>query len=398
MHSFIICFFLSSLSTYIYDYILYQQQRTPPPRKAEPPVAPPSAEVSAASFGDEILARLDLLLEAKQPLDKNSDIYLEGKDVIKVVHSLASGAEPTQFAFNRNTLVAHANQVIAKLSSCLNLSFICAEAQSDSDVDVSGVGAGGIDVQLLSVCLAALMALFRLPELCREVKPPPLRDMLACTCSRLLDDRLAATRGPYAATAAQVIKALNKISIQSAIQAPRSSSLSALLYLLAHPVTPSPQSSAKFSTKITTIFSKLFNRILTEEIENVTGTPFAQVDMSIIIYALNDFFSVYPKREKGNETQYDAAVGLLKRLVLHIGRESISSTITNTLGSQGRPLLSAIQKEVPAEGRHRQASMEQGLERQSSQSTEFSSDSTKQERLAQLKLKLRNSQDDTFQL
>jgi hypothetical protein len=72
------------------------------------------------------------------------------------------------------------------------------------------------------------------------------------------------------------------------------------------------------------------------------------------------------------------------------------------LGAQGRPLLSAIQKEVPAEGRHRQASMEQGLERQASQSSsssnnnEFSADASKQERLAQLKAKLRNSQDDTF--
>jgi hypothetical protein len=373
---------------------------SPPVQQEAPPPQPISEAVSTASFGDEILARLDALLSAQQPLDKNSDVYLEGKDVIKVVHSLASGAEPTQFAFNRSTLVSHANAVISKLSVCLNLSFICAEAQGDSDVDVHNTGAGGIDVQLLSVCLAALMALFRLPELCREVKPPPLRDMLATTCSRLLDDRLAATRGPYAATAAQVIKALNKISIQSAIQAPRSSSLSALLYLLAHPVTPSPQSSAKFATKITTIFSKLFNRILTEEIENVTGTPFNHVDLPTIMYALNDFFSVYSKREKGNgEVQYDAAVGLLKRLVLHIGRDQIMSIVNNNLGpKQGKPLLNAISKEVPAEGRHRQTNAET-LERQQSVSG-FSdlggADSTKQERLAQLKQKLRNSQDDTF--
>ena len=40
-----------------------------------------------------------------------------------------------------------------------------------ADDDLGGVGAGGIDVQLLSVCLAALMALFRLPELCREIEP-----------------------------------------------------------------------------------------------------------------------------------------------------------------------------------------------------------------------------------
>ena len=56
-------------------------------------------------------------------------MYLEGKDVIKVVHSLASGSEQTQFAFTRNTLVAHANDVIQKLSACLNMSFVCSEAQ-----------------------------------------------------------------------------------------------------------------------------------------------------------------------------------------------------------------------------------------------------------------------------
>jgi hypothetical protein len=337
----------------------------------------PTTPAAAASFNVEILSRLDALLCAKQPLDKNADVYLEGKDVIKVLHSLASGAEPTQFAFNRNTLVAQANPVITKLSACLNLSFVCAEAQGEGDVDPTGGGAGGIDVQLLSVCLAALMALFRLPELCREVSPAPLRDMLACTCSRLLDERLAATAGPYAATAAQVIKALNKISIQSAVQVPRSASLSALLYLLSHPVSPSPQSSAKFSSKIVTIFAKLFNRILTEEIENATGHPFAQVDMTTVIFALNDFFSEVPRKEKGNDTQYDAALGLLKRLVLHIGNDALVTSINATLpNGLGKPLLGTLQKEIPADMRR----------------AEGSSD----ERLAQLKQKLRNSQDDTF--
>ena len=165
-----------------------------------------------------------------------------------MIHSLASGAEPSQFAFTRATLIAHANEVVSTLSQCLNFSFVCAAA-NPGDLDPLECGAGGIDVQLLSVCLAALMALFRLPELCREIEPVALRDMLACTCSRLLDERLAATAGSYAATAAQVVQALNKISIQSAIRAPRSASLAALLFLLAHPLEPSPQSSPKFATK-----------------------------------------------------------------------------------------------------------------------------------------------------
>jgi len=57
-----------------------------------------------AAFADEVLKRLDTLLAAPHPLNKESDLYLQGKDVIKVVHSLASGAD-SQFAFDRSTLV-----------------------------------------------------------------------------------------------------------------------------------------------------------------------------------------------------------------------------------------------------------------------------------------------------
>ena len=75
------------------------------------------------------MTRLDALLTAKHPLDKNSDTYLEGKDVIKVVHSLASGTELGLFVFDRSTLIVHTNDVIIKLSSLLNMSFVCHEPQ-----------------------------------------------------------------------------------------------------------------------------------------------------------------------------------------------------------------------------------------------------------------------------
>lgn len=147
-----------------------------------------------------------------------------------------------------------------------------------------------------------------------------------------------------------MIKALNKISIQSAIQAPRASSLSALLYLLCHPVQPTAQSSPKFANKIGTIFAKLFNRVLAEEIESetATGTPFSTVHLPTVMYALNDFFTIYPHKDKGCEAAYDAATGLLKRMVLHIGSDQITGIVNKTLpGAQGRPLLTTIQKEMP---------------------------------------------------
>jgi hypothetical protein len=104
-----------------------------------------SPEVMNAAFADEVLNRLDALLAAPQPLNKDSEVYLAGKDVIKVVHSLASGAADAQFAFDRSTLVCTkpkqgcsaarmlplswqelANRVFRMCSTILTVCIVCA--------------------------------------------------------------------------------------------------------------------------------------------------------------------------------------------------------------------------------------------------------------------------------
>ena len=105
----------------------------PPSAPAPPPPPPPPEE--PGTFEEEILFRLDALLELPHPVDKLSPVYLEGKDVIKVVHSLASGAEPSQFAFDQVALIANGNNVVHKLSACLNLAFVCGEKQDPSDAE-----------------------------------------------------------------------------------------------------------------------------------------------------------------------------------------------------------------------------------------------------------------------
>ena len=113
-------------------------------------IVEPPPDDEPGTFDEEILFRLDALLELPHPVDKLSPVYLEGKDgkllhsctwqiyilgphylylgtltqrtkyfqrphphllsvVIKVVHSLASGAEPSQFAFDQEALIAHGN-------------------------------------------------------------------------------------------------------------------------------------------------------------------------------------------------------------------------------------------------------------------------------------------------
>ena len=83
-----------------------------------------------------------------------------------------------------------------------------------------------------------------------------------------------------------------------------------------------------FVDRIVTIFGKLFNRIVTEEIESATGSPFAQADMPALLFALNDLFAQVPRRDKGVETQYDVAVNLLKKMCLHVGSDQVNAGAT----------------------------------------------------------------------
>ena len=173
-----------------------------------------------------------------------------------------------------------------------------------------------------------------------------------------------------------MVKALNKIAITSAKQAPREASLPALLGLLAGPAPPPGPACGptpeRFAARFRGILAKLLGRVLAEEIEAASGTPFARVDLAPVLAALNGFFFLVPRRERGRETEYDAAAGLLRRVVLHLGADQVRNKLcpphfptnrahTGALvaaqvaamvarelpGDQGRPLADAMAREMP---------------------------------------------------
>ena len=185
---------------------------------SKPPlvVAPPVELLPDEDFEKEILTRLAALsaaLVAGGVADKQSEAYMEGKDVVKVVHLIASEPlPPRMFPFRRQVLFMHADTLVGALGDVADLAFSVASPEPlAGDRDERGNGSGGIDIQLLMVCIAALMALFRLPELCREVGQATLRKLWAVTCGRLLDKRLATKHGPYALHSQAIFKALNKV-------------------------------------------------------------------------------------------------------------------------------------------------------------------------------------------
>jgi len=298
------------------------------------------------------LSHLDTLLSAPLPLDKESELYLDGKDAIKVIHSVASGSEPPDFSFHQPVVVEYANEIMVKVTACLDRAFTCHApilVPEEAEAFPNTGGGGGIDVQLLSVCLAALMALFRVPEICRAANTETLKAVLGTCVARLLDSRLAGTNdGPYSKNSLQITKALNKVAIQSSHQAPSSHCFAALLHLLTVKSEPPPMAHAQFEAKSAVIYSKLFNRIVSNEIETSSSHPFATVDLPTVFRALAHAFTAHPTRDATafSEVPHDAALGLLKRLVLHLGTEKVVAVVNKELAEKaGEFILAVIQRE-----------------------------------------------------
>jgi hypothetical protein len=69
----------------------------------------------------------------------------------------------------------------------------------------------GLSIPLLSVGLATLMALFRDPDLSRNVSQDDLTVLIRETGTALLDPRLASSSNLDEATASQMVRAINKV-------------------------------------------------------------------------------------------------------------------------------------------------------------------------------------------
>ena len=87
-----------------------------------------------------------------------------------------------------------------------------------------------MSIPLLSVCLAALMALFRDPQMSRLVTQDDLALLIRETGSALLDDRLTATSELDEATATQMARAINKVGYKNCLRAPCTMQFSPNMY------------------------------------------------------------------------------------------------------------------------------------------------------------------------
>ena len=92
-----------------------------------------------------------------------------------------------------------------------------------------------------------------------------------------------------------------------------------------------------------------------EEVNTVVGRPFGQVDLSLVVSSLNEYFAIHPTSSSGNAAHFSAVKSFLVLLVQHIGTEQLTRAIHETLQSPSTsPLLGMLQGTRGAAGAREQ--------------------------------------------
>ena len=167
-----------------------------------------------------------------------------------------------------------------------------------------------IKMDLLSVCLACLMAIFRNEVISKKVNQVTFEEVVVVGCRCLLDDRMSSGEN------AQLMKAINKFTIQVAVGSNLNASLQGLMNL-----------QYKFSfmevdKKIAKICSKLFSRSV--KTESGKEDPFfgeeTDFDFEELLASLEDFM-VAVGEQKRESVCDNVGIGLLAGMIKGKGSE-----------------------------------------------------------------------------
>mmetsp|Transcript_19330 Transcript_19330/g.39972 ORF Transcript_19330/g.39972 Transcript_19330/m.39972 type:complete len:571 (+) Transcript_19330:1772-3484(+) len=151
--------------------------------------------------------------------EEDEKAFKDGKEALKVVHYAITG--------KKSVGVGDVSEVVEgyleKPSKCVEVL---------ANVFKFSFKSEELCVPLLSITLACLMAVFR-GDMSRQIDQPTLQFLLAECCKGLLDVRLSsAVKGdPTFETQSQIVRAVNKLTIQSAVTSSRTVSVQCLLSL-----------------------------------------------------------------------------------------------------------------------------------------------------------------------
>lgn len=187
-----------------------------------------------------------------------------------------------------------------------------------------------MSIQLLSVGLATLIALFKDSDIAVQVSQEDLMLLIRETATALLDPRLVPGASELdEATSTQMVRAINKTTISAASGVPRHTSLQALLTIqqqLCLEPSADPDSGA-FQRRMSRVISKLFARVIRHE--EGLSTPFSTetVDMEALTCVMEDTL-VACSNENG-KVDFDT---------IEICRDMVKTLVQSIVKSYGGPI------------------------------------------------------------
>jgi hypothetical protein len=157
---------------------------------------------------DSGLVSIKTLLLKVAPLAEDDSDLIASIEAVKTFHAALTKQGNVSSALNSDYLSSLRNDIVGKINVLLDCLTKLIEFAFDCGPDTSNAG---LSVPLLSVVLAALMALFRDSALLKNISQASIVVLLRETGTALLDPRLTATSKLDQGTSSQMVRAINKV-------------------------------------------------------------------------------------------------------------------------------------------------------------------------------------------
>jgi hypothetical protein len=171
---------------------------------------------------DEIIQKVDALLQTPHAVGANDKVQDECKDYLKMLHSIVNGEwSAERLPQDEAVLLAHAEVLVTRLCACIARAFEL--PVMEGKVSASPVAIRGVDVSLLAIALSVLFSLVKRPEVSAVLSEDALFAVFHECLHRICDPRITQAAHPATEqeegqegreTAQQVARALNNIVLK----------------------------------------------------------------------------------------------------------------------------------------------------------------------------------------
>jgi len=283
------------------------------------------AELHVNSYND-IYVSIEKILDLPIPIFDSHPVLVTGKDALGRLHSAIQSNDDELSTNIKIALKKDLNRCLGVLTKLIELGFRCGSPAKDASLSMS----------LLSVNLATMMAIFRKVELAKLVSESALSSLLRQASEGLLDPRLSTTNSSSSkdssstldeTVSSQLVRAMNKLAIQSAISCQRNVSLQALMSLQIQYCMSSVNGrhDTQHNTRMSRIATKLFARVIKAEEDSSLAFDESSVDMEAIFCSMEDIL-VSSNRVLTNEAG-DDTVRELMQPCFDVARKLTSSVL-----------------------------------------------------------------------